>query len=201
MKTRQQALNRTDGGQIPLGSIARDVWRCEGVRGFYRGFGTVILGSFPARILFVPILEYSKTRATQMAEGLGFRHVALPRRSVSPFPKHKQMPLAIPIAKHSSHEHGNETNILYSLPLSPSLPAVQSPPPRWARGSAAAWPRWSPRASSCPWMSFPSGSWCRGGRWGATPRGRAGGPSTRRSISYSVLCSLPHALCCTIPRR
>lgn len=37
IKTRQQALNRHEGGgAFTLGQVARDIWRGEGIRGFYR---------------------------------------------------------------------------------------------------------------------------------------------------------------------
>lgn len=49
IKTRQQALEGAPSGLRGAANIARDVVRTDGVRGLYRGFGTVIIGIIPAR--------------------------------------------------------------------------------------------------------------------------------------------------------
>ncbi len=37
------------------------VWRSEGVPGFYRGFGTVVFGTIPARTIYLTSLEVTKS--------------------------------------------------------------------------------------------------------------------------------------------
>ena len=49
VKTRQQAIEGTPGGISGAVQIAKDVVARDGVRGLYRGFGTVIVGIIPAR--------------------------------------------------------------------------------------------------------------------------------------------------------
>ena len=49
VKTRQQAIEETPGGVSGAVQIAKDVVARDGVRGLYRGFGTVIVGIIPAR--------------------------------------------------------------------------------------------------------------------------------------------------------
>lgn len=49
IKTRQQAIEGTPSGIRGAAQIAKDVVRADGIRGLYRGFGTVIIGIIPAR--------------------------------------------------------------------------------------------------------------------------------------------------------
>jgi solute carrier family 25 protein 44 len=37
------------------------VWRAEGIPGFYRGFGTVVFGTIPARTIYLTSLEITKS--------------------------------------------------------------------------------------------------------------------------------------------
>lgn len=37
--------------------IMSEVWKNEGVRGFYKGFGTVVVGAIPSRIVYMSTLE------------------------------------------------------------------------------------------------------------------------------------------------
>ena len=57
VKTRQQAIEGTPPGIRGAAQIARDVVRHDGVRGLYRGFGTVIIGIIPARGVSLLSLE------------------------------------------------------------------------------------------------------------------------------------------------
>ena len=49
VKTRQQAIEGTPSGIKGAAQIARSIVRHDGVRGLYRGFGTVVIGVLPAR--------------------------------------------------------------------------------------------------------------------------------------------------------
>ena len=49
VKTRQQAIEGTPPGIRGAAQIAKDILRYDGIRGLYRGFGTVVIGVIPAR--------------------------------------------------------------------------------------------------------------------------------------------------------
>ena len=57
LKTRQQVmLNGT-----PCLKMAASILRNEGLRGFYSGFGTSLMGTIPARALYMGALEMTKS--------------------------------------------------------------------------------------------------------------------------------------------
>jgi len=60
LKTRQQAGVESS----TLGAI-RSLARAEGVRGLYRGYSTVLLGSLPVRGLYLSVLEATKAASRQ----------------------------------------------------------------------------------------------------------------------------------------
>lgn len=53
IKTRQIASDAQGQGSVQglrgAARIARDVFQAEGIRGLYKGFGTVLVGTIPAR--------------------------------------------------------------------------------------------------------------------------------------------------------
>ncbi|KAF8111288.1 hypothetical protein N665_0076s0269 [Sinapis alba] len=68
MKTRQQVCHSQ-------GSCIRGAFtlvRHEGLRGLYRGFGTSLMGTIPARALYMTALEVTKSSVGSAAVGLGF---------------------------------------------------------------------------------------------------------------------------------
>ncbi|KAJ4951131.1 hypothetical protein NE237_027963 [Protea cynaroides] len=68
LKTRQQVL------QTQLSSIrtAFAILRHEGIRGLYRGFGTSLMGTIPARALYMTALEVTKSSVGTATIRLGF---------------------------------------------------------------------------------------------------------------------------------
>lgn len=68
LKTRQQIA------QSRVSSIrtAVSIMRHEGLCGFYRGFGTSLTGTIPARALYMTALEVTKSSVGTAATGLGF---------------------------------------------------------------------------------------------------------------------------------
>ncbi|KAL3844272.1 hypothetical protein ACJIZ3_001675 [Penstemon smallii] len=69
LKTRQQVmLNHT-----PCFKMAASIFKSEGCRGFYRGFGTSLMGTIPARALYMGALEVTKSNVGNVASvQLGF---------------------------------------------------------------------------------------------------------------------------------
>lgn len=49
-------------------SVFRGILKTDGIPGLYRGFGTVITGAIPARIIFLTALETTKVAAFRMVE-------------------------------------------------------------------------------------------------------------------------------------
>lgn len=49
-------------------SVIKGILKTDGVPGLYRGFGTVITGAVPARIIFLTALETTKVAAFKMVE-------------------------------------------------------------------------------------------------------------------------------------
>ncbi|XP_059641717.1 uncharacterized protein LOC132283724 [Cornus florida] len=68
LKTRQQvALSR-----ISCFNAAFSILRYEGLRGFYKGFGTSLMGTIPARALYMAALEVTKSNVGTASVKLGF---------------------------------------------------------------------------------------------------------------------------------
>ena len=61
IKTRMMALDGAHTGISGAIYTARDVVRSDGVRGLYRGFGTVLVGAIPARMVYLGSLESTKS--------------------------------------------------------------------------------------------------------------------------------------------
>ncbi|KAB2049909.1 hypothetical protein E1A91_A13G219400v1 [Gossypium mustelinum] len=68
LKTRQQVSST----QISCFKMSFSIMRCEGLRGFYRGFGTTLMGTIPARALYMGALEVTKTSVGSSTVRLGF---------------------------------------------------------------------------------------------------------------------------------
>lgn len=47
VKTRQMAAEGVSGGLSGTKAVAATIWRQHGIRGFYKGFGTVVFGTIP----------------------------------------------------------------------------------------------------------------------------------------------------------
>ncbi|KAL9227221.1 hypothetical protein vseg_002941 [Gypsophila vaccaria] len=67
LKTRQQ-VNRSP---IPCSRMAVLMLRQEGHRAFYRGFGTSLMGTIPARALYMTALEVTKSNVGKASVSLG----------------------------------------------------------------------------------------------------------------------------------
>ncbi|XP_021277331.1 solute carrier family 25 member 44 [Herrania umbratica] len=68
MKTRQQISST----QISCFKMSFSIMRYEGLRGFYRGFGTSLMGTIPARALYMGALEVTKSSVGTATVSLGF---------------------------------------------------------------------------------------------------------------------------------
>ncbi|EYU29333.1 hypothetical protein ABFS82_05G137100 [Erythranthe guttata] len=70
LKTRQQVMLSNDTSCLKMAS---SIFRAEGCRGFYRGFGTSLMGTIPARALYMGALEVTKSNVGNLATArLGF---------------------------------------------------------------------------------------------------------------------------------
>ncbi|CAN0870323.1 Solute carrier family 25 member 44 [Linum grandiflorum] len=69
IKTRLQVATK-DTGERNAFSVIRGLVKTDGIRGLYRGFGTVITGAVPARIIFLTALETTKVASFKMVESL-----------------------------------------------------------------------------------------------------------------------------------
>ncbi|XP_031395052.1 solute carrier family 25 member 44 [Punica granatum] len=67
VKTRLQVASK-DTAERNAFSVIRGILKTDGVPGLYRGFGTVITGAIPARIIFLTTLETTKIAAFKMVE-------------------------------------------------------------------------------------------------------------------------------------
>ncbi|XP_017185203.3 uncharacterized protein LOC126610315 isoform X1 [Malus sylvestris] len=67
VKTRLQVASK-DALEGDALSMAKGIWKADGIRGLYRGFGTVITGAVPARIIFLTALEATKVAAFKMVQ-------------------------------------------------------------------------------------------------------------------------------------
>ncbi|CAN4086983.1 unnamed protein product [Withania somnifera] len=69
LKTRQQVAQ----AQLSCFKTAFSVVRMEGIRGLYRGFGTSLMGTIPARALYMAALEVTKSNV-----GTGMVRIGIP---------------------------------------------------------------------------------------------------------------------------
>ena len=69
VKTRMQVA-RADAVHTSGLAIFRHIVRSEGVMGLYRGFGVVISGAIPSRIVFMTTLETTKASTLKLTEKL-----------------------------------------------------------------------------------------------------------------------------------
>ena len=69
VKTRLQVASK-DIVEKNAFSIIRGILKTDGIPGLYRGFGTVIIGAIPTRIVFLTALETTKVAAFRMTEPL-----------------------------------------------------------------------------------------------------------------------------------
>lgn len=68
LKTRQQVSS----AKISCRNMSSAIMRYEGFRGFYRGFGTSLMGTIPARALYMSALEVTKSHVGTASVQLGF---------------------------------------------------------------------------------------------------------------------------------
>lgn len=71
IKTRMQVAVK-DSAEKNAMSVVKGLMKNDGVPGLYRGFGTVITGAVPARIIFLTALETTKVGAFKMVEPFKF---------------------------------------------------------------------------------------------------------------------------------
>ncbi|KAH6830319.1 Mitochondrial substrate carrier family protein [Perilla frutescens var. hirtella] len=69
VKTRLQVASH-DAGERSAFSVIKGLLKRDGIPGLYKGFGTVAIGTIPARILFLTALETTKVAAFKMIEPL-----------------------------------------------------------------------------------------------------------------------------------
>lgn len=67
VKTRLQVASK-DAAERNAYSVIRGLLKTEGIPGLYRGFGTVITGAVPTRIIFLTALETTKVATFKMVE-------------------------------------------------------------------------------------------------------------------------------------
>lgn len=70
MKTRLQVATK-DAVERSAYSVAKGLLKTDGIPGLYRGFGTVIAGAIPARIIFLSALEITKVSTFNMLQPFG----------------------------------------------------------------------------------------------------------------------------------
>ncbi|KAL3525834.1 hypothetical protein ACH5RR_014206 [Cinchona calisaya] len=71
VKTRLQVATK-EAVEKDAFSVIKGLLRTDGIPGLYRGFGTVITGAIPARIIFLTALETTKVAAYRMVEPFKF---------------------------------------------------------------------------------------------------------------------------------
>ncbi|GMP28613.1 hypothetical protein CsSME_00004082 [Camellia sinensis var. sinensis] len=67
IKTRLQVASK-DAGERGAFSVIRGILRTDGIPGLYRGFGTVVTGAIPTRIIFLTALETTKAATFRLVE-------------------------------------------------------------------------------------------------------------------------------------
>uniref|UniRef100_A0A7N0UN42 Mitochondrial carrier protein n=1 Tax=Kalanchoe fedtschenkoi TaxID=63787 RepID=A0A7N0UN42_KALFE len=75
VKTRLQVASK-DAVERNALSVIKGLLKSEGIPGLYRGFGTVITGAVPARIIFLTALETTKIAAFKAVEPLSLSEPA-----------------------------------------------------------------------------------------------------------------------------
>ncbi|XP_076898820.1 uncharacterized protein LOC143552490 [Bidens hawaiensis] len=68
LKTRKQVLAK----DMPCGKLAVEIMKHEGCKGFYKGFGTSLMGTIPARALYMGALEMTKSNVGCVTVKMGF---------------------------------------------------------------------------------------------------------------------------------
>ncbi|XP_076944597.1 uncharacterized protein LOC143615333 [Bidens hawaiensis] len=68
LKTRKQVIVK----DVPSVKLAVSIFRHEGCRGFYRGFGTSLMGTIPARSFYMAALETTKSSVGCVTLKMGF---------------------------------------------------------------------------------------------------------------------------------
>ncbi|KAJ6290471.1 hypothetical protein OIU78_026246 [Salix suchowensis] len=71
-KTKFYVVATKDTVEKSASSVIRGILKTDGVPGLYRGFGTVITGAIPTRIIFLTALETTKAAAFKMLEPFKF---------------------------------------------------------------------------------------------------------------------------------
>jgi solute carrier family 25 protein 44 len=71
IKTRLQVATK-DTVEKSASSVIRGILKTDGIPGLYRGFGTVVTGAIPTRIIFLTALETTKAAAFKMVEPFKF---------------------------------------------------------------------------------------------------------------------------------
>ncbi|RHN44480.1 putative mitochondrial carrier protein [Medicago truncatula] len=70
VKTRLQVATK-GAAERNAYSVAKGLLKTDGIPGLYRGFGTVIFGAIPTRIIFLSVLETTKVSAFKMLQPFG----------------------------------------------------------------------------------------------------------------------------------
>ncbi|XP_074568318.1 uncharacterized protein LOC141824881 [Curcuma longa] len=71
IKTRMQVASK-DAVQKNAFSAFKNILKTDGISGLYRGFGTVITGAIPARIIFLTSLEMTKAASLKLVDPFKF---------------------------------------------------------------------------------------------------------------------------------
>ena len=71
VKTRMQVASGKGEVAAGAGAVVRSIVRADGIRGLYRGFGTVLFGTIPSRIVMLTSLETTKLAASDFTKNLG----------------------------------------------------------------------------------------------------------------------------------
>lgn len=67
VKTRMQVASK-DTVERSAFSVVKGLLKTDGIPGLYKGFGTVVTGAIPARIIFLTALETTKVASFKMLE-------------------------------------------------------------------------------------------------------------------------------------
>ena len=75
--SRAEAPGKNTGGLRGTFNVARNVVRTEGVAGLYKGFGTVVFGTIPARVVYLSTLEFMKQHTGGLLRAMDVPEVAV----------------------------------------------------------------------------------------------------------------------------